>query len=186
MEHAEWLFAQGGVTETGPLVAEAVEIFEHLRATPWLERAGPSRQRVSVPRDSLIAPPPSSWRRRVRDTMAIDERARHELFLRVERELGPDAAETLMELLPPVGWADVATKDDIRLVKDDLRQLEERMSLRFDALRSELGGNMHEMRAEFRQAMLEQTHTLFRNLVALCVSMVFAVGGLAFAAAKLT
>ena len=118
--------------------------------------------------------------------MAIDERARHELFLRVEQELGPEAEETLMELLPPVGRADVATKEDIRLVKDDLRQLEERMNLRFDALRSELGGDMHEIRAEFRQAMLEQTHTLFRNLVALCVSMVFAVGGLAFAAAKLT
>jgi hypothetical protein len=97
--------------------------------------------------------------------MAVDERARHELFLRVERELGPEAAETLMEMLPPVGWADVATKDD-------LRQLEERLSLG--------------LRAEFRQALLDQTHTLFRNLVMLCTSLVFAVAGLAFAAAKLT
>jgi hypothetical protein len=93
--------------------------------------------------------------------MAVDERAWHELFLRVERELGPEAAETLMELLPPVGWADVATKDD-------LRQLEERLNLG--------------LRAEFRQALLDQTHALFRNLVMLCTSLVFAVAGLAFAA----
>ena len=104
--------------------------------------------------------------------MTVDERARHELFLRVEQELGPAAAETLMELLPPVGWVDVATRDD-------LRQLEERMNLRFDS-------KLNELRVDFLQAVLHETHTLFRNLVVLCSSLVFAVAGLAFAAAKLT
>ena len=114
--------------------------------------------------------------------MAVDERARHQLFLRVEQELGPEAAETLKTMLPPVGWADVATKDDVRLLKDDIRllkddllQLEERMNLRFD-------GRLNELRADFFQEM----HTQFRNLVVLCSSLVFAVAGLAFAAAKLT
>jgi hypothetical protein len=40
--------------------------------------------------------------------MALDERSRHELYLRLEETLGPEAATTLMEHLPPVGWADVA------------------------------------------------------------------------------
>ena len=44
--------------------------------------------------------------------MVLDERARHELFLRLEAALGPESAETLMEMMPPVGWADVATKRD--------------------------------------------------------------------------
>ena len=44
--------------------------------------------------------------------MAIDERARHELYLRLEEHLGPAAATPLMEHLPPTGWADVATKRD--------------------------------------------------------------------------
>lgn len=57
--------------------------------------------------------------------MVLDERARHELFLRLEAALGPESAETLMEMLPPVGWADVATKRD-------LDALEDRMNLRFD------------------------------------------------------
>src|SRR2546429_6230927 len=45
--------------------------------------------------------------------MAIDERARHELYLRLEEHLGPEAATVLMEHLPPTGWADVATKRDL-------------------------------------------------------------------------
>ena len=52
--------------------------------------------------------------------MALDERARHELFLRLEQALGPDSAEALMELLPPVGWADVATKRDLDALENKL------------------------------------------------------------------
>ncbi|HEV2760949.1 MAG TPA: hypothetical protein VGV86_15425 [Acidimicrobiales bacterium] len=56
--------------------------------------------------------------------MVVDERSRHELYRRLEEVLGPEAATTLIEHLPPVGWADVATKQD-------LAGLEERMELRF-------------------------------------------------------
>ena len=53
--------------------------------------------------------------------MAINERARHELYLRLEEHLGAEAASTLMEHLPPVGWADVATKRDLDQLGDRLR-----------------------------------------------------------------
>ncbi len=56
--------------------------------------------------------------------MVVDERSRHELYRRLEELLGPEAATTLIEHLPPVGWADVATKGD-------LTALEQRMDLRF-------------------------------------------------------
>jgi glutathione S-transferase len=56
--------------------------------------------------------------------MVVDERSRHELYRRLEEVLGPDAATTLIEHLPPVGWADVATKHD-------LAGLEQRLELRF-------------------------------------------------------
>jgi hypothetical protein len=46
--------------------------------------------------------------------MAIDEASRHRLFQRLEEVLGTDEAATLMEHLPPVGWADVATKREAR------------------------------------------------------------------------
>jgi hypothetical protein len=59
--------------------------------------------------------------------MAIDERARHELHRKLEEVLGAEEAATLMAHLPPVGWADVATKHD-------LAQLEERLNLRFQSI----------------------------------------------------
>lgn len=66
--------------------------------------------------------------------MAIDERARHELHRKLEEVLGAEEAATLMAHLPPVGWADVATKRDFLLLKQDLAQLEERKNLRFQMI----------------------------------------------------
>ena len=59
--------------------------------------------------------------------MVVDERSRHQLYRRLEEVLGSEAATTLIEHLPPVGWADVATKQD-------LAGLEERIDLRFAGL----------------------------------------------------
>ena len=81
--------------------------------------------------------------------MTIDDRSRHELFQRLDEVLGPDAAGVLMSHLPPVGWADVATKRD-------LDALEERTNLRFDKveerflgrLTAEIGGVRQELTAE--------------------------------------
>jgi hypothetical protein len=60
--------------------------------------------------------------------MAIGEEARHELYLALERRLGHDQASTLMELLPPVGWADVATKRDLEMQDLRLEAVEGRLT----------------------------------------------------------
>ncbi len=39
LEHSELLHACGRDTDAAPLKAEAIVIFERLRAAPWLERA---------------------------------------------------------------------------------------------------------------------------------------------------
>lgn len=57
--------------------------------------------------------------------MSVDERARHQLHQWALEAMGPERAATLMSLLPPVGWSDVATKDD-------LYALEARLALRSD------------------------------------------------------
>ena len=59
--------------------------------------------------------------------MAVDERGRLQLAEAARRAFGDEAGITLMELLPPVGWADVATKQD-------LARLEAVMDARFDAV----------------------------------------------------
>ncbi|MSO37821.1 MAG: hypothetical protein EXQ69_06155 [Acidimicrobiia bacterium] len=45
--------------------------------------------------------------------MALDERSRHEMFLFFEALAGERVATTLMGHLPPVGWADVATRQEV-------------------------------------------------------------------------
>lgn len=56
--------------------------------------------------------------------MAISEEGRHRLYQRLREVPGEPEATVLMEHIPPVGWADVATKHD-------LATLEQRIDLRF-------------------------------------------------------
>jgi hypothetical protein len=94
--------------------------------------------------------------------MAIDE-ARRELFSLLDERLGTRAAALLMAELPPAGWRDFATRRDI------------------DALRTELRGEMAEVRGEFRQALAHQLHTIvYTN-----IGCMLGFGGIVLAAVKL-
>ena len=84
--------------------------------------------------------------------------------------MGDDAGITLMELLPPVGWADVATKQDVARVEEQIARLEarfdefeERLELRFDA-RFERG---------FRQVLVTMTSLMVAGM-ATTVAVAFA------------
>jgi len=63
--------------------------------------------------------------------MAVSESARHGLYATLEGFIGKEHVETLMSLLPPVGWADVATKHD-------LVQLELRLEAKMEAMESRI------------------------------------------------
>ena len=65
--------------------------------------------------------------------MSVDERNRLQLAEAAKRVLGADEGITLMELLPPVGWADVATKQDLALLGQSVDARFDRMEARFDA-----------------------------------------------------
>ena len=114
--------------------------------------------------------------------MALDERARHELFLRLEQALGPESAGTLMELLPSVGWADVATRRD-------LDALEERINLRFELVEQRFETSEHKLLSAFRGELLAQSNVIggqMRTLVIANVGSVLSIAALAFGVAKLT
>ena len=122
--------------------------------------------------------------------MVLDERSRHELYLRLEEVLGSEAATTLMEHLPPVGWADVATKRD-------LDALEHRLDLRFDAVDQRFGAIEeridlrsealeHKLMAAFRGELQTALTAQGRQLAITLAGTAGALSALAFAVARLT
>lgn len=54
--------------------------------------------------------------------VVIDERRRNDLYNGLEESLGAERAETLMAFLPPLGWGDVATKQDIASLRQETKQ----------------------------------------------------------------
>lgn len=111
--------------------------------------------------------------------MVLDERARHNLFLRLEAVLGPAEASTLMEHLPPTGWADVATRRDLDALEERMNLRFEHLDLRFEALEYKLQATF---RGELHSAITAQTKTLAFTLAATMLTS----SGLAFAAARLS
>ncbi|HVL98867.1 MAG TPA: hypothetical protein VM324_06225 [Egibacteraceae bacterium] len=74
--------------------------------------------------------------------MATSERARHELYGKLEEVLGPVHTDTLMDHLPPGGWGDVATRHDLgRLqatLSGQLSQLDAKLGARIDKLEARI------------------------------------------------
>lgn len=65
--------------------------------------------------------------------MTVTEAQRHHLYELVKSQYDDEAAETLMNLLPPVGWADVATKQDLARVEQRLESRIDKLEARFDS-----------------------------------------------------
>ncbi|HUC36002.1 MAG TPA: hypothetical protein VMR97_02640 [Acidimicrobiales bacterium] len=123
--------------------------------------------------------------------MAVSEESRHRLYSKLELVLGSEEATVLMEHLPPVGWADVATKRDldaleariggrfeavdarfeavdVRFEAVDVRfdALESRMDARFDAMDSRFEALEGRLTAKFEYELRMLTWRLLVVLVA--------------------
>lgn len=92
--------------------------------------------------------------------MAITEQSRRELYQRLDEVLGDEHATTLMEHLPPTGWADVATKQD-------LAQLEERLTLRFDRELARVEFSLNERMSSLERDLTARMDALERQLAEL-------------------
>jgi hypothetical protein len=92
--------------------------------------------------------------------MSITEASRFQLRTAIGQILNEEAADTLMELLPPVGWADVATKTDIQHLRDEMQHL-----------RNELKSDMHALQLTIevgvRKLIHEQTKWLITTMIAM-------------------
>ena len=104
---------------------------------------------------------------RLENPMSITNEDRYDLQQRANEVLGRKEGTTLMELLPPVGWADVATKRDIdaldpkferiddqfERVDDQFRRIDERIDARFDAFNASLQTDLRKMQGVLLSSM---------------------------------
>jgi hypothetical protein len=83
--------------------------------------------------------------------MSVDEqRLRQSLHARLAELVGADETALLMNYLPPVGWADVATKRDLDVLRSEM-----------EALRSDLRG---ELKAQTTRMLLWLVPTIIAGM----------------------
>ena len=75
----------------------------------------------------------------------------------------------MMDLLPPVGWGDIATKTDLAVLRGEISEL-----------RADLRGEIAQVRGEIKSSHAELLRTLFFAMVTSNATLV----GLVFAAVK--
>ncbi|MBM3664102.1 MAG: hypothetical protein FJW94_14745 [Actinobacteria bacterium] len=107
--------------------------------------------------------------------MTLTEEGRHRLHTSLTLAIGADAANTLMETLPPVGWADVATNRDLDQLRAEIRA-------EFTEVRSE----MSELRADLRVGQAELRSELHSTLRTNNLTMITANAVLVSVAVALT
>ena len=66
--------------------------------------------------------------------MAITEEARNHLYNTLREKLGAEDAAAMMELLPPIGWADVARQRDVERLEQEMSRRFSEIDRRFDDL----------------------------------------------------
>ena len=84
--------------------------------------------------------------------MSITDRQRLKLLRTLETVIGPEDASTLMDHLPPVTWANVATVDHVSAIGDQTtKTLRSEMQVLSTQLRSEMNQLGTELRSEMNQ-----------------------------------
>jgi hypothetical protein len=116
------------------------------------------------------------------------ERVRGEL----EQEIGSRATALVMELVPPMDWDAIATKQDLAAMEQRFEGRFTAIDGRFDviderfvSLRAEMGQMKYELLAAFRGELVTAVTSQTRVMVLTMAGTVTALGGLALTLARL-
>ena len=83
--------------------------------------------------------------------MTTAEKERLALYEQLNSTLGPEPAETLMEYLPSQKWADLATKEDLRLFAKELTADMQAGFARMEAKFAQIDGRFAQVESQFAQ-----------------------------------
>jgi len=111
--------------------------------------------------------------------MSVTERSRHELFKKLEEVLGMEEAGTLMDLVPPIGWGDMATKRDLedlgKATKQDIEDLRLATKRDLDLLETRVVSNLKDELTSKLRGMFFAIAGLFIGVVGLLLAVLLAV-----------
>ena len=106
--------------------------------------------------------------------MPVSERERLALYRKLQAQLGDEGADTLMELLPPAGWNEIATRADVQasatLLRGEMAELRAELRGEMAELRAELRGEMAELRSGVRHDLAGTQRTLVLWMAAFAAS----------------
>jgi hypothetical protein len=123
--------------------------------------------------------------------MSVTEYERNQLFSWFEEHMGSERAATMMNLLPPVGWGDVATKRDIDRLDARIDTVAERLETKIDIvaerletkidtfaerLDAKIGDIRHSTRADMQELRSDLQRTFVTWMLISQATVVTAVG----------
>ncbi len=85
----------------------------------------------------------------------ISDADRRRLHGALVKAIGPQSSEVLMELLPPAGWTDLATRTDIEIAKTDLRLEMQDLKGEIQEVRNELKGEIADVKTDLADVRIE-------------------------------
>jgi hypothetical protein len=121
--------------------------------------------------------------------MSITEASRFQLRTAIGQILSEEAADTLMELLPPVGWADVATKTDLQHLREELKadilNLRNEFKSDIHALRNEFKADIQALQLSFETTLEKRLHEQTKWFITTMIALNAVTVAVAVALSKL-
>jgi len=104
--------------------------------------------------------------------MSVTEFQRHQIFQWLEGAMGPERAAVMMDLLPPVGWGDLATKADLGALRTELKGELARLEGKIDSVDARMDGKIDRMEGRMEHGFARLQRQIYLTTVASNVTVV--------------
>jgi len=111
----------------------------------------------------------------------VNDADRRKLYAALSEAIGPKPSDLLMELLPPTGWAHLATQQDIATVRADIDIAKTELRIEINDLRTELKAEIQDVRIELKSD-LQDVKNMLPKLIAANIAAMIGTAGLVLGA----